>query len=357
VPARLQDVQRRATPLLKAPPSLTTPVNINVQALIAAGTTRVSGSSTTDANVIWPTTPVTQLPQDPLAEGLLTINGFRNIVSIGGHIDVPRTIATTLAAPATTSDTTVQLADATAFPIVGGLNLGGYGLTYNNKIGNTLSGVTWNSFVYANARSLPLPAGLEVWIREQSRGGLAFQDYAGTIHVEGLKVTGDIVDAFRFSTTRSGVDMRIQNCLFTPDQHHDGVNTYDGHPDCMQYAGHAGPVTLDRITGYTSGRGFINKADLGAPYAVTAIRARDVNFNGVWPGGGILWDNAYGHSTTWDITNCWGAPYSRSTFASTSASDPSNVPSKIMYGVPPGGDFVKAADIGIGYTNTVGYVT
>lgn len=358
---RLQDVVRRASPLWKQPPTLSSPVNINVAALVAAGTTRVSGTSTTDAVVVWPAETIVAPPTDPLAEAMLTINGFRNVVSIGGHIHAPAVFSTGLAAPATTTDTTVFLRDTSGLPAVGGLNVGGRQLKYTGKAADRVTGVTWNSFSYGNAIGLPMPAGTEVWVQESSRGALAFQDTAGVAHVEGLLADGDLIDGVRYSTTRTaGPGLQLMNYRFDAGQHHDGVNTFDGHPDALQYAGCKGPIIVDRATMKTSGRAIINKTDLDVTpgdFAPTSIIGRDINAEAHFPGGGVLFDNAYALATPFDFRNVWGQAFTRSLVAASNVNDTSNMVGQVQVGRPPGGDFVKAADVGLGYVNTVGYAS
>lgn len=310
----------------------------------------------TDYVLVMPAFPITGLPTDPSHEALVTVKGGRNIVLIGGQIDVPAAVSTRLTAPYADGDTTLTVASTSGYPSQGPLNIGGYQFLYTGKSSTTFTGVTRAVFAYSNAMALPLPADTVVWTGEQNRGCLSFINVVGNIFVEGIYGSGDIVDFLRVNTASVGTTLTIQNCRADACLSHDGGAVYDGHADVLQ--GAAGPQTIrmDRVTGYTSGTGFINKSDAGNP--PLSVIARDVNFvaNERFPrGGGVVWDNAYGLTTTFDCQNCWAtAPPDRPIVVTTS-SDPSALDRQIRRGRPET-DFCPLGAAGLGYVSP-GYLT
>lgn len=309
----------------------------------------------TDVVLVMPNFAITGFPFDPSHEALVTVKNVRDVVVIGGRIDVPAVAKTRLTAPYTDGAGTVNVGSTAGFPTQGKLNFGGYQLDYTGKTGTTFTGVTRAAFSYTNAVAFPVPADTPVWIGEQNRGGLAFNN-CRNVFIEGIYGTGLMVDFIRYTSSLAGSTLTVQNCRVENCVHLDGGTVFDGHPDCIQAA--AGPTTLrmDRFTGYSSGRGLINKADAGNPS--TSVVARDVNFVGDerFPRTeGVMWDNAYSQTTAFDCMNCWASAPPDRPIVATTASDPSKLDRQIRRGRPER-DFVLPSDCGLGYVSP-GYLS
>jgi hypothetical protein len=307
-------------------------------------------TTSTDVVLTMPAFAVNGLPTDSSHEALVTVKNVRDVVLIGGHVDVPATVQTRMTSAYNDGDPTIAVASTTGYPSVGKLNIGGYQFDFTGKTATTFTGVARASFSYSDAHAFPLAAGTVVWTGEQSRGCFSFIN-CRNVFIEGVKGTGDVVDFIRYQSSIVGSTLTIQNCHVDACLGHEGGTFYDGHPDCIQCA--AGPTTMriDRFTGYTSGRGVINKADAGNP--PTTIQARDVEFIGDsrFPRcDGVPWDNAYSLSTTWDCSNCWATSPPERSIVATTSSDTSKLDRQIRRGRPET-EFVPANTVGVGYTS------
>jgi hypothetical protein len=344
----------RDRPLLWSPPTLTSPITAFVDHPAEQGMFSLAAGQ--DYIIQMPSIPFTGVPptNNSNVECQLTFQGGRNIVLIGGQITAPAPARCSLTSPYADGDTTLQVDSTASFPSTGFLNLGGYNIVYTGKTPTTFTGVSRpNTFAYSNAVGFPVPVGQAVWTGEVQRGGISFRNYSGIVHIEGLLIDGSIIDGIHSATTQAGTAMQIQNSRIGPCQNADAVNSFDGHPDCLQLL--AGPTTLrmDRVTGWTTGRGILNKHDSGnvTSQAIT----RDVNFYAIdrYPADTTtLWDNSYGETTSWDCANCYGDTRrvgGRVSVAST-ASDPSAVDRQII-NASPAPDFCPEGVAGVGYVS------
>jgi hypothetical protein len=354
-----------------APPALTNPVDINISA-DSSNRVFLTLDTNTDYRLIWPSTPVSGPSNtlSPSVECLVQITGGRNIVSIGGTIDVGRVnVPTEITALYADGAPSLGVTSTAGFPPQGYLNVGGYQMIYTSTTPTSFNGISRRTFQYVDALPFPLPVGLQVWKGEISRNGISFVQYTGTIHVEGLLITGDVIDAIRLSTLNTGTAAQIQNVRVDRCVSFDGAHSWDGHPDVVSSA--AGPTTIryDRVTGITNGRGIMNKPDNGND--ATLIQATDCNFaSHDFPvGGGRLFDN-YTAVTTWEVDNCWGLTSPGAAAALTSrptngGDTTSNLESTVHQGRPIWADgteyagkpdFVPEGMAGIGYVSP-GYLT
>ncbi len=186
----------------------------------------------------------------------------------------------------------------------------------------------------------------------EARRGLYLKDQTGTVHVEGLHITGAGLSEGINLCQRQAATVQIENVRVEAIRARDEVNFLDNHPDVLQTW--AGPKRLrvDRLTGTTDYQGLmINPTDIG-PYPAELIDLRRVNIRSL-PSARKLFNKAGGDPmATRDLW--WETP--------------PNPPTKVWEhtwpvgvwtakeGVPPGGDFVPASQVGIGYRSP-GYVT
>lgn len=186
----------------------------------------------------------------------------------------------------------------------------------------------------------------------EDRRGLYLKDQTGTVHVEGLLITGaGLSEGIDLHQTKGAV-VQIQNVRVEAVRARDEVGFTDNHPDVLQTW--AGPAVLrvDRLTGTTDYQGLmINPTDIG-PYPARLIDLRNINIRSL-PTARKLYNKAGGDPmATRDLW--WETP--------------PNPPVKVWEhtwpvgawsareGVPPEGDFVPAGRAGIGYRSP-GYAT
>lgn len=180
-----------------------------------------------------------------------------------------------------------------------------------------------------------------------AKRGLYLKNQTGTVHVEGLKITGPTLNEGINLDQRAGGTVQLQNVR---------VETVHGsasghHADVLQTWGGPKVMRIDRLTGYTTYQGFFFDPTKYGSTQPTSFDLRNVNVVGQSGSKYLLWRD----SLAWPmrITNVWAKPSvtgtSRGQFLR-----PDNTSKGWGYvkvGVPSGGDFVPAGRAGTGYVS------
>jgi hypothetical protein len=208
-----------------------------------------------------------------------------------------------------------------------------------------------------------------------SRRALHATHVTGVLHIEGVLMHGDdISEGIQINAPRAIV--QIQNVGIFGIRARDQVGFSDNHPDLVQSYGNAREIRIDRFTGSTDYQGLFFQADFHGP-AHGPVQLRRVNIVGeptarylLWfaprPGSGDVhledvWldvprerDGGLGRAV-WPDAGADGAQRARveATAGAETAAWPGATTPRIVgtvrAGRPPGGDFVRAEAIGIGY--------
>lgn len=197
---------------------------------------------------------------------------------------------------------------------------------------------------------------------------IRFGDPAGTVHVEGLLISGAyVVDAFAIATGRS---VQLENVRV------EGTQAFKGaHPDCVQTQRGVGALRIDRFTCTTQLQGiFLTDANgervgrceirntniTGAPgkhLFFQTSRGIRVLLGGVWLHSDRPWAPFGFQVFPQKDGRTLGGGYDRKRRAVVSRDGKrlwfvgSNISGTVRKGRPPGGDFVPAGAVGMGYTS------
>jgi hypothetical protein len=208
----------------------------------------------------------------------------------------------------------------------------------------------------------------------KDRRGLYVIGQTGTLHIEGVRFTGDLSEGIDIQSPAA--EIQLQNLAFEPVRARDEVRFTDTHPDLIQ--SWAGPIALriDGLSGATDYQGFFldpnqffmqtspksmifRRIDIrhttgGRGYLLwlgrrcssaalcQALQAPSVEIEDVWtaPSPGLpnlpFWQDPH----TW---NELSDPQPRTLAAAQTVWAP------VSLGTPPGGSFVGTSDAGVGY--------
>jgi len=174
------------------------------------------------------------------------------------------------------------------------------------------------------------------------RRGLYLKNQTGTVHVEGLKITGSTLAEGINLDQRKGGTVQLQNIRV--DTVHGSATGH--HADVLQTWGGPAVLRVDRLTGRTTYQGFFldpTKYDSPQP---RLFDFRNVNIVGRSGSKYLMWRDGLGWPAR--TTNVWAAPYvagtARSQFLRGSWPD-------VRTGVPSSGDFVPSGKAGVGYVS------
>lgn len=289
-------------------------------------------------------------------DALVTVEGGRNVVVIGGHIGAQRGRVARLTQAVGEDDDTLTVDSTSGFPAQGVLRLDGEGIAYSSR-DETHFNVSARRVGFFNdspaSSESSHAAGADVYLGENYRSGLSFMGQTGTVHVEGLLIDGFLNDGIRVSGGRSV--LQVERTRIGPNTNYDLENETDGHPDDIQaYGGGASEIRLAQVTVLTgpNGNGLLNKAsDSGDSQPVERWDLRDVEV--VSPEGAArsLIANS-DRSTEWDVSDGFlrYPPNQQSAL-----SDPTLLSKfKVVRYAAGQRDIVPADSVGIGY-RTLGY--
>jgi hypothetical protein len=187
--------------------------------------------------------------------------------------------------------------------------------------------------------------------REKSNRALYVHKFTGTFHVEGLWAHGNISDFIDVDSRPSNTVLQVQNCRA------EGLSSVaaeaSNHADVIQsWGGPTGALRVDRLTGYSDYQGIFLDPTKYDPVPIKLIDLRRVNLEGLNPQGRyLLWLRSQAVA----VEDVWVQPGPK--YPNESGVYPASDPlaAKIKKGRPPGGDFVPAGAVGMGYVSP-GYV-
>lgn len=194
---------------------------------------------------------------------------------------------------------------------------------------------------------ISIPAGATA-VGEANRG-LYLKGQTGTVHVEGLAITGAGLGEGINLDQRAGGVVQLQNLR---------IDTVQGsatghHADLLQTWAGPRKLLVDGLTGSTQYQGlFLLPLQLGTQRP-EIVDLRRVDITGTQTSGHLIWRD----TQTWPLTltDVWLAPRYPSnptTFLSPSGTGPGTEawPS-VRVGAPPGGQFVPSGAAGVGYVS------
>jgi len=195
--------------------------------------------------------------------------------------------------------------------------------------------------------------GGEIRIDEESdsdngQRGLYLKDQTGTIHVEGLLISGDELAEGINLSQRAGATVQLQNVrVETVHGSRDGH-----HADVIQTWAGPSVLRIDRLTGSTTYQGFFLLPMQFLEEEPELFDLRNVNIVGE-DAAYLLWRD--GAAWPLDVDNVWVStdkdPEDRGAFLWARGDDAEDAWDDVEVGTPPGGDFVPADSVGVGYSS------
>jgi hypothetical protein len=241
--------------------------------------------------------------------GGLSVQGGRNVVLIGGEIEVPlRASGVTLTSALAAGATTISVSDASGFDASGKVRVRGDSWTYTAKSGNTLTGASSDGATFGSSPTHPI--GSAVYPHEHARMGLFCIGQTGTLHIEGLKIDGaDASEGIQFFASGTGAILQVQNCQIGPLVVRDVPGATDNHADVVQILSGASEVRIDRLSAESAYQGLLNFGSSGLR-ATGLVDIRHSDFIGTQVSGGAPLGYVINDSdvTNVSVTNVWSDP-------------------------------------------------
>lgn len=185
----------------------------------------------------------------------------------------------------------------------------------------------------------------------QQRRGLILANQTGTVHVEGLKLTGDDLNEGIDLSQPLGATVQLENVRVEQLHSRDEVAFSDGHPDVIQSWAGPGRLRVDRLTGLTNYQGiYLAPWEIGTPQPLTEVDLRNINLIGNATSTYLLWAAA---PLTPSITDVWVKPRPGRAIEQTLWPSPASWPG-VQVGQPP--SFVQAWQAGAAYKSP-GYLS
>lgn len=203
------------------------------------------------------------------------------------------------------------------------------------------------------------PAGAGATVAD--RRGLGLTGQTGTVHIDGLLIDnagGDLSEGIQVAAPRAIV--QIQNTRVAGVHARDQKRFGDNHPDVVQTPGGVRELRLHRFTGTTSYQGLFLRGDR-AP--VGRVVLSKVNIVGFRTARYLLWKRCArsypapcsGPDFPLEVSEVWARPgRNRPLRLSLKPEPPSGDWKAVKEGIPPGGDFVTAADLRARYAPSGG---
>jgi hypothetical protein len=182
---------------------------------------------------------------------------------------------------------------------------------------------------------------------EDSRRALYLEEQTGTMHVEGLLMTGPDIDEGIDIDERLGATVQIENVRIEHIHARDEVGFTDNHPDLIQTWGGPKYLRVDRLTGQTDHQGFFLHPQQFDRNANTLLAdLRHVDIAGTNTAGYLLWQA----DTFWKhLDDVWVQPNPIKPWETLWPSPGWWADAHL--GRPPGGDFVPAGTVGANYVS------
>jgi hypothetical protein len=178
----------------------------------------------------------------------------------------------------------------------------------------------------------------------QQRRGLVLANQTGTIHIEGLKLSGDDLNEGIDLSEPLGATVQLENVRVDGLTSRDPVAFTDGHPDLIQSWAGPGALRVDRFTGITNYQGFfLAPEEIGTPQPLTELDLRNVNLVGTATSTYLLWSTT---PLVPSISDVWVKPRAGRLPEQTLWPTPAAWPG-VQVGQP--ASFVNAWSVGSGY--------
>jgi hypothetical protein len=315
-----QSQYRQQGKLTWAPPKLTNPETIN----LSTNPRGLNLDNTKDYILKFPSTPIVAQFND---YAVLNISGGHNIVMIGGEIHIP-------------------------------------------DLPDTQNGVQGN---------------------DNQRQAMRLDGNTGTVFIEGLEVSGKCMDFMDISSPQARVilqNVRVEGCRSHYESLTGGYT--DEHPDLIQPWGGAKEIDIDGFTGFSDYQGFQLNSDLGVVGNIV-IKHANIGRIATIPQYGryYMWQDCNASKFRdcasnvdapdfphWDLTDdsfyiqpADNRSLEDSVWPGGNGTDPrkavlapdgksvswpnytAKIDGRVHLGPPPGGDFVPAGSVGIGYVS------
>lgn len=187
-----------------------------------------------------------------------------------------------------------------------------------------------------------------------SKRGLYVHGQTGTIHIEGLLITGNgLKEGVNIDERESGCIVQLQNVRVE-----NVAGSYSSnHADIIQSWAGPSVLRIDRFTGYTGYQGFFLLYDqFISGFVPDEFTFKDVNLVGDGNAAYLLW-LPESHAFPISLSNVWARPRSGNAGNRNQFLWPKNDPvwNPVQEGVPSEGDFVPVGVAGFGYVSP-GYV-
>lgn len=204
--------------------------------------------------------------------------------------------------------------------------------------------------IIAGGRNVVLIGG-EIRITNSStssndKRGLYLKNQTGTVHIEGLKITGSTLAEGINLDQRAGGTVQLQN-IRVDTVYSRGVH----HSDVLQTWGGPAVLRVDRLTGSTTYQGFfLDPTKYGSPQP-KLFDFRNVNIVGKSGSKYLLWRD--GKAWPMKVGNVWAKP-SLTGIARGQFLRPDNTSrgwGYVKVGLPSIGDFVPATRAGVSYVS------
>jgi hypothetical protein len=188
-----------------------------------------------------------------------------------------------------------------------------------------------------------------------ARRGLYLSDQTGTIHVEGLHIAGaDLSEGIDLSEPL-GATVQLENIRIDRLRARDEVHWTDNHPDLVQTWSGPAVLRIDGLSGVTDYQGlFLAPSQFPPKAPMRSVDLRRINIVSAHPCTCVLLWNASPFPAI-AAPDVWLTPTAGRSLASVVWPKRAAWPGARL-GVPPGGPFVPAGSVGVGY-RTPGYAS
>jgi hypothetical protein len=182
-----------------------------------------------------------------------------------------------------------------------------------------------------------------------ARRGLYLKNQTGIVHIEGVRILGsDLAEGIDLDQ-RKGATVQLQNIRVDAIHARDETNFSDIHPDLIQ--SWAGPAELrvDRLTGTSDYQGiYLVPNEYGTQAPPRLVDLRRINIHGTQTARHLLWMKG---DFPIAVTDTWISPGTGKDLYRSVWPNGSPVWSNVTLGQPLGGDFVPATNAGTLYTS------
>lgn len=188
-----------------------------------------------------------------------------------------------------------------------------------------------------------------------ARRGLYLTDQTGTIHVEGLHIGGAGLSEGIDLGEPLGATVQLENIRIDRLRARDEVHWTDNHPDLVQTWSGPAVLRIDGLSGVTDYQGlFLAPSQFAPQVPMRSVDVRRVNIVSAHACTCVLlWNSSPFPAIA--ASNVWLTPTPGRSLESVLWPRRGAWPGAHL-GVPPGGPFVPAGTVGVGY-RTPGYVS